>query len=533
MLSQQAFVCVEEGGAASLPRIFELCHICSSIRSVIMDTPQLWAGQALCWPARSPIVLPRAGACPLTLVSTQGLCACVFHDIRPFLYRATAVGLILPSSYLRTDGADLSTSSLVRAELVRATQLTDVQLRFDGHGIRHPSETALVILPHLRRARLQNADFILAGLSLQVLQIAAEPDGPKLSLEQFLSAIRRCPNIRELAVQNAVCGEHRLPWAAGVTLATRISLAKLQHLTCTGSQGLARALLYWIDVPKNIDLHVDSNFLLGTTSRPLDRFPSELAPDLCALLHPEEVFTLLEFARLQLEAESLSFDPASLPGVPKSSPLPYLALNVIPDNETEFPAEMWPRLITVAAAEDREGAICGLLPGYDPVSLGAGRMRRIFTMRNFYTSFPGTSTAAARQSFPRSLRPTQLGLATSLLLTAYVLQAEADEVIIHLTLGPLSWVPRSEDEWLFVLADLPRLRFLEVLSEAHSNCVRSLAAYLERDRAHEDLREITFGSLGAAPSEICDLRDEVNAVTVSRETADEEETLPHIVWSLQ
>lgn len=526
-LSLQASTCAEEGG--SLPRIFQLCHICSSIRSMIMGAPQLWAAQALCWPAHSQTILPRAGACSLRLVSTLGLCACVFHDIRPFLHRATTVGLILPSSYLRTDGADLSASSLVRAELVRASLLTDLQIRFDGHG-RQSSEAVLVTLPHLRSARLQNADFIPAGSRLQLLHIATEPEGPKLSLEQLLAAILKCPNIRELVVQNTVQGEIQLPWAAGVTLAARIALTHLEHLTCSGPQGLVRALLYWVDVPEHIDLHVDADFLLGTTPRPFDRFPSELARDLCALLHPVEIFSLLECVRLHAE-DPTSYPASPKPEVPQSYPLPYLALNIIPDSEAKRPMEMWPRMITVAAAEDKEGAIRGLLPKCDPVSLGPGRMRRIFTMRNFHTSFPVLSTAATRESFPRSQGPTHLGLATSLPLTAYVLQAEADEVIVHLTLGPMSWVPRNEDEWLFVLADLTRLRFLEVLSEADSECVRSLAAYLWREGANEDLREIAFRNLGS-PNGIHDLEQEVNAMTVRRETANEEESLPHIVWSL-
>lgn len=534
VLSRQASACAEQVRAdTGLPRIYELSHISSPIRSIILGTPQLWARQALCWPARSQVTVSRAGACPLAFASAVGLCACIFHDIRPSLHRAARVDLVLPSSYLRADGADLSLSSLVRAELVRAFHLTDLQIRFDSHR-RHdvPSEPLLLILPGLRRARLQNANFIPAGSGLQVLHLAAEPSAPGLTLSQFLETIRQSPNLKELAVQNVIRGEYRLPWSVGIAPAARLVLEKLEHLTCSGARGLSRALLYWIDVPGGIDFHVDADFFLGTVSQPFDLFPSQLAPELSALLYPREIVTMLEYARSQAAAEEAgSIYSAPLPNVPPSHPLSYLALNVIPDSEASRPMEMWPRLMIIAAAEDKEGALRGLRPECDPVSLGPGRMRRVFTMRNFYASFPGNGSVAMREGFPRHRRPNHLGLVASLLLTAYVLQADAEETIIHLALGGVSWVPQSEEEWLFVLADLPRLRCMEVHSAAYPESVRSLASFLAQDRAMEELQEIRFSNLVMGLGEAKVLAEEVYGLMEERET-DEEEALPHIVWSL-
>lgn len=530
VLSSQASVCAEQADTG-LPRIFELSHICSAIRNIILGAPQLWARQALCWPARFQVTVSRAGACPLTLVSSAGICACIFHDICPFLQGAAQIELVLPSSYLRTDGADLSMSSLIRAELVQARHLTDLQIRLDGHR-RHdvPTEPALIILPSLRRARLQNANFIPAGSRLQVLHLAAEPGAPSLTLSEFLVALCQSPNLQELAVQNVIRGEYRLPWAADVTLRARVVLEGLQHLTCSGAQGLARALLYWIDIPAGIDFHVDADFLLGTISQPFHRFPSELAPELCALLHPREIVAMLEYVRHAATEEAALTYPAMLPDIPPSHPLPYLALNVIPDSEASHPMEMWPRLLTIAAAEDKEGALRGLRPKCDPISLGPGRLRRTFTMRNCYASFPGHGSVAMREGFSRHRRPTHLGIAASLLLTAYVEQADADETIVHLALGAVSWVPRSEDEWLFVLADLPRLRCIEVHSKTYPESVRTLARYLARDRAMEELQEVIFRQM-LGPGDVQILTDEVYGITAEREN-DVEETLPPIVWSL-
>ena len=59
----------------------------------------------------------------------------------------------------------------------------------------------------------------------------------------------------------------------------------------------------------------------------------------------------------------------------------FLAVNVILDTETRDPTSSWPRLASVTAAEDFEGAIRGISPMCDPTSLGPGRLRRMITMR--------------------------------------------------------------------------------------------------------------------------------------------------------
>lgn len=530
-LSGQAVTCAETH-RHELPRIFQLCHISSSIRAKLMAAAHLWAARALCWPAQNKEVIARASLCPLSLVSPLGLCACIFSDIKPFLHRAAHIQLTLPSKYIRTDGAELLTSRLFRDGLDQGFQLTDLELRFDGHA---GAETAslnpsLLLLPCLRRARVQNADFVPVGPCLRVLHLATEPRGPALSFAQFLAAVQQCPNLRELAVQNTVRGDYAIPWDVGSPLTTRLALKELEHLTCSGSRGLARAFMYWIEVPSTIDFQLDADFRMGTTPRPFDVFPSEIAAELYVLLHPAETAATLEYARVLAEEDAIAAQ-STPPDVPKLL-LPYLALNIILDAETLNPLEMWPRLITVALSEDLEGARRSVLPGSDPIAFGVGHMRRTFTMRNFYASFPNDRMVAVRESLPRHLRPANLGQAAALLLEAYVRQADAEEDVIHLEFGPSSWVPRDEDEWLFVLADLPQLRVIKVPSIANAYAVKALARQLRRDRGNVNLTQVTFTNTGLGRDEARGLQNEVDEITMKRENEDEEEELPHIVWSL-
>ncbi|KZV74330.1 hypothetical protein PENSPDRAFT_662513 [Peniophora sp. CONT] len=532
ILSRQSAACVDY--SHKLPRIFQLCHICSRIRTLVMGAPQLWARQALCWPARADIILQRAGACLLSFISKQGLCSCIFSDIKSFLHRSIEIELILPGVYLRADGAHLSMSALIVNEILRANQLTDLQLRFDvRRGPDGPSAPRIISIPSLRSARLQNAEFMPVGKALRVLHIAVEPRGPALSLPHFISALRACPNLQELALQNAIQGEYKLPWNAGLASGCPLVLESLKHLTCSGEQNLARALLYWISVSPVLDCHVDAEFRLGTTPDPFDRFSSELAAELCVLLHPTEVTAMMTYVRARAAAEDTGSPFVDVvPDLPPAPVLPYLALNVIPDTEVKDYYTAWPRLVTVAAAEDREGALRSVLAGCDPVYLGPGRMRRTFTMRNSYASFPNRTAALTRESFPTYMRPKHLGMAVSLPFTAYIRQADADDDVIYLALSRTSWVPQDERDWLFILAELPQLRTIEVLAAAHADCIRGLALYLWRERGNENLQEIEFQRTGMSSSVVQSLLEEVHALTVTRETADEEYHLPRIVWSL-
>lgn len=530
-LSRQATNCADS--LKALPRIVELSHVCRLLRTIVLGTPSLWASEPLSAPAINQHVLSLAGDCHLEFVSREGLCACIFSDIKPFFYRATRISLTLPSIYIRVDGASLSTSELVRSELVRAAHLTELELRFDGRRGGSAVTVCLLPLANLQSARLLNANFIPAGPSLRTLHVATEPTGPSLPLMDFITAVRLSPSLQDIAVQNSIRESYSFPWEAGIIVEKRIVLSELRRLTCSGSRGLARSLLYCLETPSLADLYIDTDFLLGTTLDPFTRFPSDLATELGVLVHPAETAELLDYARRRASAEVAgAFFHEAPPNIPPCHILPYLALRIIPDTESDHPLAMWPRLMTLAAAEDRDAALRGVSGERCALYEGRGRMCRTFTMRNFYASFPDDEMIAIRQSFPRHLRPAHLGQAASLPLEAYVQQAEAEDVIIHLAIAEDSWVPYTEDDWLFVLADLPGLQVLEVLSRTDAASIRSLAAYLCRDRGNEELRKITFWNTTLKSGDVARLEKEVDGLTTERETADEEEILGHIVWSL-
>ncbi|VDC02183.1 unnamed protein product [Peniophora sp. CBMAI 1063] len=491
ILSRQASACVDDrrGG---LPRIFQLCHICASLRSLIRLTPSLWARQAACWPGHYDHVLANAGDYPLSFLSWEGLCACAYRDIEKFLHRAKDIAVALPSEYLRVDGAKLSTAQLLRRHLLQAIHLVDLEMRFDAaHAESRELKSTPVVIPTLRRARVQNSDVIPTSPGLRELHIAVEPGGPTLSLSGLLHLLRIATHLRVVVLQYALEGGYSIPWEVESKATSRVSLNELRHLTCAGYRGLTRVLMYWICAPALQEFHVDIDFDLGVT--PLDQIPSQLAAETWILLHPGETVSAMDYARrkalMLTESEESQEHP---PDVPDIHTLSCLAIDVIPDSEAEDPLSSWPRLITVAAAPTAQEALRGVSPQRDSTSIASDDVRRLLTMRNAYASFPGDECAALREGHPKQRKPSHLGTALALPLSTYLHQADAADAVTYLAFKESSWVPVDERGWGAVLAELPMLQELAITGRASPESAASLARYLLQHAEGPRLQKVTL-----------------------------------------
>ncbi|VDB99073.1 unnamed protein product [Peniophora sp. CBMAI 1063] len=361
-----------------------------------------------------------------------------------------------------------------------------------------------IVIPTLRRARLQNAEFIPISDGLLELHFATEPGCTKLPWRSLLLALHATPCLRVLVLQNAL-SRYDTPWEIETDTIDRAPLMALEHLTCSGHRGLARALLYWIDAPSIHDLHIDADFDMGATLDPFEHFPSQLAAELWVLRNSAQTRLMMEYARARANAEDAG--QSFTDEVPDSVPVPpleYLALSIILDSEVEDSRSAWPQLITVAAAKDAEGALRGVSTHNDFDGPGQSSPRRTFTMRNSFAAFPSDAMAAFRARLRRDREPCAVNSVVSLLLTAFLAQA-GEEDVISLAFAKGSWLPTAAQEWSDLLFELPALRTLGLWAPAAPEVLISLAESLYRDGRELSVRVIAVRETQAATDEVIDL----------------------------
>ncbi|VDB90424.1 unnamed protein product [Peniophora sp. CBMAI 1063] len=261
-LSDQACVCSlreSEIPGHRAPILFSLSQVSRAFRNLLLRDWNLWLGVMLLRPAWIPLIVERVPSSALfDFTRAHGICQHVIGLVYPYLSRARAIDIVLPSC--TTDQPTISTAAYLATRLIHADHLTTIKMRSDASGPAVQCAHTIVELRCLQEVYLFNSDVAFVGPQVRELSMINEGNpGTQWRLGTLLSALAICRAAEYLRLQCVLRSDiDERPWEWPVDLRpTPRSFPKLQKLICHGTRMEPLALLYGLDVPDTVEIHWD------------------------------------------------------------------------------------------------------------------------------------------------------------------------------------------------------------------------------------------------------------------------------------